>query len=132
MNKKENSWFFKKIFLLANLSISVNFEILFFILSNFEVNFPKLALFWRIESFTKTISIIKQVLFIEKQEFTTITLDLVKKFYVVYVFRFNSFILHIFLSLKIIIKTFKTEKIFTMILEKYKNFINIIFPNFAA
>lgn len=47
-DKDKKSRFFKKIFLLANISIDIAFEILFHILNNIQIDYNNEELMWKL------------------------------------------------------------------------------------
>lgn len=58
-DKKNKFYFFKKTFLLFNLSMNVIFKMLFLALSNIKVNFLELKIFEKIYTLRKTILTMK-------------------------------------------------------------------------
>ena len=82
--------FFKEIFLVANISPKVVFEMSFLTLSDADIDFLDRELRWRIYTIEKTLPTIEPVELVEKKEFAAVVLDL----------EYNTFVIHVtFLTL---------------------------------
>ena len=81
---------FEKTFLIANVSPDVVLVMLFFILSDADVGFPKGELQWRSYIIQEAFLTIKQVKLIRKKEFAATALDLGYETFVVYIAFFES------------------------------------------
>lgn len=82
--------FFEKNFLFTNFSTNVILEMLFFTLSNLEVNFLDLKLSSRTYFLTKVIFNIKQVKLIDKKEFVELNFDSKEYTYIICVANFTN------------------------------------------
>lgn len=70
-------------FLLANISIDIDFEILFFTLSNVEIYFNHQEFKSKLHTIAKALFIFKQVQFVRKKEFAIASLDLKDDIFIV-------------------------------------------------
>lgn len=95
IKKKKKYCFFKKKFLFVNLSINIVLKVLFLILSNVNISFLKLEIFWKSYTPIKTISIRKNVQFVRKTKFANETLNSKKKIYIILMDSLISFDLYI-------------------------------------
>lgn len=74
-NKEEKSSFLEESFLLANISMDIVFQLLFFTLNNIEVNLNKSELGLRLYTTAETLSTTKQVDLVGKKEFAGVSLN---------------------------------------------------------
>lgn len=106
-----------KLFLLANFHIIVILVILFLILINLEVNFLKLRLFGKINSFINIFLTFQEVNLVEKKEFITIAFVLNEKIYMIYMASFANFDSHIHFFSLVEIKPLKSANILIIVLD---------------
>lgn len=84
-DKRKKSQFFKKIFLLADISMNVTLKIFFIILSNTKVNFTNQKLKWRSYIIAKAFPITKQIELVRKKEYIVANFDPNDEIFVVHV-----------------------------------------------
>ena len=77
--------FFQESFLLAETSMKIVLGILFFTLSNADIQFAEKELTWRSYTIAKALLTIKSIKLIDKKEFAKVTLDEKSKTFVVHV-----------------------------------------------
>lgn len=87
-NKDEKIRFFKKAFLLANVSSDIVLGISFFTLSNANVRFLEQQLLWQAYTIAETLSNTHWIEVIDWKEFTAAALDKDKEAFVVHVTSF--------------------------------------------
>lgn len=120
---------FEKIFLVANISLDVVFEILFLNLSDANIDFAKKKFWQRFYSNKKALFTIKQVGLVEKKGFAAITLYPRYKTFVGYIVFLNNSSNYqendIYPSRKLQIAELVTNNNSTLILIEYTDFINI-------
>ena len=83
-NKLGRFYFFQETFLLVKISLKIVFNMLFLIVSNIEIQFVKKKLIWKTYTTKKTLSTIRQVIFIDKKEFAKVALNKNIKAFVIY------------------------------------------------
>lgn len=83
-DKEWKSWLLEKTFLFSNFSMEIVFKMLFFNSTNIEMNFLELEIVKKNNLYIKTISITKQVKWIDKKEFIIAALELEKESYIIY------------------------------------------------
>lgn len=83
------SQYFEKIFLLADIDISVALDMLFFILSNVEINFLDYELVERSFITADVLPTIKRIKLVEKRGFAAMALSPDKKMFVVHIMTFS-------------------------------------------
>lgn len=74
-DKEDKDWFFKKTFLLANISIEVILSMTFFTLSNVDINFETRGLTWKSFISADTLSTMSRIQPINKHNFAHTALD---------------------------------------------------------
>ena len=120
--------FFEKIFLVANVSPEVVFRILFFTLSNADIDFLNWKLRLKIYIIKEALSITRHIKLVGKKEFV---LDLKQKIFVVHVVSHSSVILPSFSLLNVHpfhkpqVAGLIAEKALTKIPTKYLDFADI-------
>ena len=123
--------FFKKIFLVVNISPNVVLKMPFLIMSVANVDFPKKKLQWRSYTMEKALSNIKRVTLVGKKEFATAAFDLRHETFVVHVSFLESSNnnqegnVHLFCRAQIAILV--VNKVSTSIFIEYSNFTNVFF-----
>lgn len=129
INQAKRVKFFKKTFLVVNISPNVVFGMLFFTLNNANVNFAKKEFWQRFYTIEKAFPIIKQVQLIRKKKFTAFIFDLRNKTFIINVIFLNSpnkdQKKEMYLFYKVQIAALMINKAFTLISTEYFNFINI-------
>lgn len=128
INKVNQIKFFKKIFLVINISLKVVFKMLFFILISANINFLKQKLRQRIYITQKALLTIKYIKIIGKKKFVVIALNSKYKILVVHI---ASLIIstNIHSSCKFQITGLITEEALLKVFIKYTNFVNMFFSN---
>ena len=124
-NKANQVRFFKKTFLLANISLEIVFEMLFPILSDADVNFLGQKLRWRTYITKETLPTTRCIELMGEKEFAAAVLELEYETYVVYVGSVNSITLPSFSPLELDVHPIYRPQISDLIVEK--TFIKI--PN---
>ena len=89
---------FKKIFLVANVSLEVVLGISFLTLSSVDVDFSGQELRWRSYTTKKMLPTTRRVELMDKKEFAAAALDLKYEIYVIYVTSLSSAPLVVFLN----------------------------------
>ena len=102
INKANYVRFFKKTFLMANVSPEIVYEMLFFTLSDADVDFLGLELRWRTYTTKKAFPTIKHIELVGKKEFVAVTLDPKHKTYIIYVGSVSSIALPSFFPLNVV------------------------------
>lgn len=77
--------FFKKIFLLADISMNITFKMAFLTLSNVQINFNDCELRWRSYTLIEVMFTIRRVELVRKTEFVAVALDIDNKIFIVYI-----------------------------------------------
>ena len=130
--------FFEETFLVANISLEIVFEMLFFTLSGSNVNFLGQELRWRIYTTEKTFPTIKYVELVDKKEFAAATLDPEYEIYVIHVRSVSSDALPIFSPFDVYpsqrsqISGLITEEAPTKVPAKYLDFTDLFSPDLAS
>ena len=128
--------FFEETFLVANVSLDVVFRILFFTMSDADVNFPKRELRWRSYIIQKALFTTKRVKLVGKKEFAAATLDPRHETFVVHVasleYPSSTQDDNIYPSCEAQIAVLVTNKASTSISTKYSNFTDIFFSELAS
>ena len=114
--------FFKKTFLVANVSPKIVFGIPFLTLSSVDVDFLDQKLRWRIYTIEEALPTTKRIELVGKKEFAAAVLNPEHETFVVHVASLNL-VLGIHLDREAQIALLLTEKV--KILEKYSDFANI-------
>ena len=84
-NKVNQVWFFKKTFLVANVSLKIILGMLFFTLNSADTDFLSRKLGWRTYTTKEALLTTKRVELVGKKKFAAIALDLEHETYVIYV-----------------------------------------------
>ena len=95
MDKANRVRFFKKTFLVANVSLKVVFVMLFVTLSDMHVDFSGWELWWRPYTIEKALLTTRRVKIVGKKEFAAAALDLEHETYVVHVAFLGSISLNV-------------------------------------
>ena len=85
----EDTQFFQKTFLLANISAEVVLGMLFLTLSNANIRFVEKELIWRFYTTAKALPTTKRVELINKKEFAKVALDRNSETFVIYIVSLN-------------------------------------------
>ena len=134
----QTNWvkFFEKIFLVANISPDVIFEIPFFTLSNTNINFPKRKLWWRSYNIKKAFFTIKRVKLVGKKEFIVAILDPKYETFVVHIVFLESFSNNqennVYCSCRVQIAALIANEAPNSISTEYFDFINVFSPKIAS
>ena len=75
VDKLDCSWFFQKIFLLADISMEVVLGIFFLTLSNVDIQFAEKELTWRTYTTKEALPTIRQVKIIDQKRFAKVALN---------------------------------------------------------
>ena len=132
--------FFKKTFLVANISPEVVFEMSFLTLSGADVDFSGWELRWRTYTTKKALSTTIYIELIGKKEFASAALDLEHKTYVAYVKSVSSVALPSFSPLKLNVYPFWRSQMSSLIAQgalikvsaKYSDFADVLSPVLAS
>ena len=126
--------FFKKTFLVTNVSPDVVLGMPFLNLSGADVDFPKRELWWRSYTTKKALPITKQVELVGKKEFAAAALDLGHETFVVYIASFESPSQKgdIHPSRRVQIAALVVNEAPTSISTEYSDFANIFFPELIS
>ena len=98
MDKANQLRFFKKTFLVANVSPKVIFGILFLTLSGIDIDFLGRKLRWKIYTTKKTLSTTRRVKLVGKKEFTAAVFDLEDEIFVIHIVSVKREVAHTKLS----------------------------------
>lgn len=115
--------FFQETFLLANISVEVVLRILFFTLSNADIQFDKKKLTCRSYTTAKTLPTTKQVEIIDKKKFTKVALDENVEAFLMQVTFLSLSLMTIYLAREVQIPLLLFEKV--EVLTKYSDFSNV-------
>ena len=111
--------------------MNIALGILFFTLSNVNIDFVDHHIYWKMYTIAEVLLTIKRVELIKKKEFATVVLDPGDGPFVVHLASISQD-LDVHLSWKAHIALLKADKAPTFILSKYANFANIFFKKLAA
>lgn len=137
IDKANRVKFFKENFLVTNISPEVVLGMLFFILSNADIDFLGWKLRWRTSITKKALPTIRCVKLVDKKEFTFVALDPEYETFIVHVRLvssvplLNSSPLDVHLSCKPQITGLITKKAPTKVSAEYLDFVNVFSPNLA-
>lgn len=84
-HKDENSRFFDKLFLLADINMDITFGILFLIMRNVKVNFNNLELRYKFYTTAKALLPTKLIELIGKKNFLVIAIDPKDEIFIVFI-----------------------------------------------
>ena len=130
-NKLKRVQFFQEIFLLANISLEMILEILFFTLSKADIWFAERKLVWRTYTAAEALPMTKRVEIIDKREFAAAALNADNENFVVYiVVLVKSTTILIYSSCQAQVTTPTSEE--TGISAEYSDFSNVFSSNSAA
>lgn len=105
---------------------------LFFTLSNRNINLTDYKFNWKLYTTIEPLSTIKRVWLVEKKIFIVVALDLNNKIFISYVIFFTSSNLNINSYHKAQIASLIVDEVFIVVLAEYTDFINIFSFNFVA
>lgn len=98
IEKVRKSRFFIKTFLFIDISMDVALGMLFFTLSNVEINFMDWELNWKLYIIVEVLATTKEIKLIKKKKFKTTTLNLDDEIFVVYMTSSTNSNLNVYLS----------------------------------
>lgn len=84
-DKLSRSWFFQKLFLLANISVKMVLEILFLTFNNTDILFIQKILIWKSYTTIQTLRTTKWKEFLNKKEFAKAVLDEKSEIFVMHI-----------------------------------------------
>ena len=127
---------FEEIFLIINISSDVVLRMLFFTLSNANVNFSKRKLWWRSYTIEKAFLITKPVKLVGKKEFAAAALDPRHETFVVHIISLespsNTQESDVHLSSRVQIAALVANKTPTSISTEYSDFVDVFSPELAS
>ena len=131
--------FFEKTFLVAIISPEVVLEMLFFTLSNTDIDFLDWELRWRTYTIKKTFPTTKHIELVEKEEFAAAAFDSKHKTFVVYIaslfatsLSFTPLNVDIYLLHKPQIVELITKEASTNIFNEYADFTDVFFSTLMS
>ena len=130
-DKKRNSCFFEKTFILTDISMDITLKISFFTLKNVDINFIGRHIYCKTYTIAEVFLTTRQVKLIEKNEFTVIALNLENKAFVIYVAFINQD-LDVHHTQRAQIASLKADETPTSISSKFVDFADVFFKNLAA
>ena len=117
---------------MVNVSPKVVFGMLFFILSNVDVDFLDQELLEKTYTIKETFSIIKYVEYVGKKKFAAAALDLKHEIFVIHVASLNFILLDVYPFHRSQIFGFITKEALTKVFNEYVNFADIFFLDLAS
>ena len=132
VDKANQVRFFKETFLFANVSPSVVFEMLFFVISSANVDFSGRELCWRTYTIKKALLTTRRIELVGKNEFTTTVLDPEYETYVVHVISLKSTALDVHPFRRSQISGLIAKKALIKIYDKYINFVDVFSLDLAS
>ena len=137
-NKANQVRFFEEIFLVANVSLEVVFEMFFFTLNDIDINILGRELRWRTYTTKKGFPTIRRVELVDKKEFASAIFDLKSGIFIVHNVSLSSVALlssssfDMYPSCRPQIAGLIAKKAPTKVSTKYSNFVDIFFLNFVS
>lgn len=128
-NTDKRFQFFKKTFLLADISMDIALGIFFLILNNIKVNFTNRKPKQRLYTIFKAFSTIRWIELGKKKKFAAIIMNLNDKTFIVHIIFFVNFnlSLQVYPSQRALIASLKSDETLISRFSKYANFADFFF-----
>lgn len=132
-DKNWKCFFFKKTFLLADISMDITFGIHFITLNDIKVNLNNQELRWRLYTSVVAIFTIRRVKLYRKNEFTIVALGLKNEIFIVHVTYLaisNTSRIYFFYKAQII--SLQVDETLTTVSLKYSNITDVLSPKLVV
>ena len=123
--------FFEEIFLVANISLEIVFEMLFLTLNGADIDFSGRGLWWKTYTIEKAFPTIRHVQLVDKKKFAAVVLDSESETFLVHIASLSSVILPSVFLLELDVHPSRRPQISGLIAKKALTKVSVKYLNFT-